>query len=249
MWTIFQQKEKFAMHIITSTLVVLGLLFGGAATVSAAQDDLPTEPLYQLKLMSEDAKVWFTPDPVQKIEMLMEQAQTRTEEMAALTLAGVNPPAELTVRTQNRIQQALQLAAALDEPAMIAALEQIRTQLQTQEQLMLQLQNGTCAECQPVLLQMREMLQANLGQVETHIADPGTFRNQNRNQVQVTHTPLPAGSLVAPQTVDANPQSGDGQQNGNPNMFPGTPMPQNNHGGQNGGGQGTGGGPSSTPGG
>jgi len=83
--TIFQQKEKFAMNMLMSALVILGLLFGGSATVSAAQDDLPNQPLYQLKLMSEDAKVWLASNPGLKIEMLMEQVQTRTEEMAALT--------------------------------------------------------------------------------------------------------------------------------------------------------------------
>ena len=113
--TIFQQKEKFAMNLIISTLVIAGLLFGGGATVSAAQNDLPNEPLYQIKLVSEDASVWLAHDPTMKIEMLMEQAQTRTEEMAALSSAGIIPPAGLATRMQDRIQQALQLTATLDD--------------------------------------------------------------------------------------------------------------------------------------
>ena len=125
--TIFQQKEKFAMNLIISTLVIAGLLFGGGATVSAAQNDLPTEPLYQVKLVSEDASVWLAHDPTVKIEMLMEQAQTRAEEMAALASAGIIPPAGLATRMQDRIQQALQLAATLDDAAMTASLDQIRT--------------------------------------------------------------------------------------------------------------------------
>ena len=32
------------MNLIISALVIAGLLFGGGATVAAAQDDLPTEP-------------------------------------------------------------------------------------------------------------------------------------------------------------------------------------------------------------
>ena len=51
--TIFQiKKEKFAMNLIVSALVIAGLLFGGNATVAAAQDDLPTDALYQVKLLS-----------------------------------------------------------------------------------------------------------------------------------------------------------------------------------------------------
>jgi len=232
-WTIFQQKEKFAMNIIMSSLVVLGLLFGGSATVSAAQDDLPTQPLYQIKLASEDAKVWFESDPTLKIEMLMEQAQTRTEEIAALTLAGVTPPAELAIRAQDRIQQALQLTATLDDAAMLAALDRIRTHLQTQEQLMTQLQDGTCTECEPILQQTREMLHTQLGQVEDSITDPGTFRNQNQNQVRTTQTPLATDSAVTPQTSCTPVLDGTGQQNGNGNPPVGTPMPQDNGNDQN----------------
>ena len=225
-WTIFQQKEKFAMNIIMSSLVVLGLLFGGSATVSAAQDDLPTQPLYQIKLVSEDAKIWFESDPTLKIEMLMEQAQTRTEEMAALTLAGVTPPAELANRAQERIQQALQLTATLDDAAMLATLDRIRTHLQTQDQLMTQLQDGSCTECEPILQQTREMLHTQLGQVEDSLADPNKFRSQN--QARTTQTPFATGSAVTPQTSCTPVLDGTGQQNGNGNPSAGTPMPQDN---------------------
>ena len=228
------------MNLIMFTLVVLGLLFGGSATVSAAQDDLPNQPLYQIKLMSEDARGWFTSDPIMKIEMLMEQAQTRTEEMAALTLAGVTPPAELTIRTQERIQQALHIASNLDDASMVVAMEKIRSHLQTQEQLMIQLQDGTCTECEPILRQTREMLHTQLGQIESDLVDPEAFRdqnqnqNQNRNQVRTTQTPLATDStVVTPQTSCTPALDGTGQQNGNNNPPAGTPMPQDNGNNQN----------------
>ena len=233
--TIFQQKEKFAMNMLMSALVILGLLFGGSATVSAAQDDLPNQPLYQLKLMSEDAKVWLASDLGLKIEMLMEQVQTRTEEMAALTLAGITPPAELTIRTQERIQQALHIASSLDDASMVVAMEQIRTHLQTQEQLMIRLQDGSCTECEPILQQTREMLHNQLGQIESDLIDPEAFRNQNQNQNQVrtTQTPLATGSAVTPQTSCTPALDGTGQQNGNNNPPAGTPIPQDNGNDQN----------------
>ena len=231
--TIFQQKEKFAMNMLMSALVILGLLFGGSATVSAAQDDLPNQPLYQLKLMSENAKVWLASDPGLKIEMLMEQVQTRTEEMAALTLAGITPPAELTIRTQERIQQALHIASSLDDASMVVAMEQIRTHLQTQEQLMIRLQDGSCTECEPILQQTREMLHNQLGQIESDLIDPEAFRNQNQNQVRTTQTPLATGSAVTPQTSCTPALDGTGQQNGNNNPPAGTPIPQDNGNNQN----------------
>jgi hypothetical protein len=233
--TIFQQKEKFAMNLIISTLVIAGLLFGGGATVSAAQNDLPTEPLYQIKLVSEDASVWLAHDPIMKIEMLMEQAQTRTEEMAALASAGITPPAGLATRMQDRIQQALHLTATLDDAEMAAALDQIRTHLQTQDQLMKQIQDGACTECEPILQQTRDLLRTHLGQVEGSIADPGTFRNQNQqqNQVRTTQTPPTTDSPVTPQQSCTPALDGTGQQNGNNNQTAGTPVPQNGSATQN----------------
>ena len=252
LWTIFQQKEKFAMNIIVSTLVVLGLLFGGSATVSAAQDDLPTQPLYQVKLASEDLKVWFASDPIIKIDLLMNQVQTRTEEMSALTQAGVTPPVELADRTQDEIHQALQLALSLNEPERLAMLEQIQTQLQAQQQLMTQLQNGTCSACEPILQQTHDMFQNQLGQIEGDIAS----HNQNQNQIRATQTPLATDNPVTPQASHTPVMNGAGQQNGNNYSSTGTPMPQNGggtqphngngstpaSGGQGGGGGGSGGG-------
>jgi len=258
--TIFQQKEKFAMNLIISTLVIAGLLFGGGATVAAAQNDLPTEPLYQIKLMSEDANVWLAHDPSMKIEMLMKQAQTRAEEMAALALAGIVPPAGLTTRMQYQIQQALQLAATLDDAEMTAALDQIQTHLQTQDRLMTQIQDGTCTECEPILRQTRDMLRTHLGQVEDDITDPGTFRNQYQyqNQVRTTQTPSATdNSDIKPQQSCTPALDGTGQQNGNNNPSAGTPMPQNQNNetnqnnyqnnNENTNGDGNGGGNGSTP--
>lgn len=239
-WTTFQQKEKFAMKLILSTLVILGLLFGGSATVSAAQDALPNETLYQIKLVSEDLHLLLISDPVAQIEILMQQAQTRTEEMAALASKGKTPPAELTIQAQERIQHALQLAANLDNTSQTVALQQIQTRLQTQEQLMTQLQDGACPACEPVLQQTQEMLQLHLRQLENGPTGPETFQsqNQNQNQVRMTQTPQPTNSIITPQGTCCTPaQDGTGPQNGSNNSSIRTPMPQNDTTIQDGSGQ------------
>lgn len=241
-WTIFQQKEKFAMKLIMSTLVIVGLLFGGSAIVSAAQDALPNEPLYQIKLVSEDVHLWLVSDPTAQIEILMQQAQTRTEEMAALASRGNTPPAELTIQAQERIQRALELAANLDNASQTVALQQIRTRLQTQEQLMTQLQDGTCPACEPILQQTRDMLQLHLRQLENGSAEPETFQSQNQhqnqNQLRTTQTPQPINSMLTPQaTCCSTAQDGTGLQNGSNNPSVRTPRPQNDTTFQDGSGQ------------
>lgn len=235
-WMIFPYKEKFAMKILISTLVIAGLLFGGSATVSAAQDDFPNQPLYQLKLMSEDARLWFTSDPVHQIDMLMEQEQMRLQEMQRMAEDGIIPPVEGAVRMQERLQRALQIASQLDETSQLAMLQQIRTRLQTQEQQMLQLEQGTCTECIPVLRQTREMLQLHLGEVENGFAEPGALQDQNQdqtqmqnqNQLRINQTPLTTGTAIPPYGTCTPVLDGTGQQNGNGSPSAATPVQQQN---------------------
>lgn len=232
-WMIFPYKEKFAMNILISAVVIVGLLFGGSATVSAAQDDLPNQPLYPLKLMSEDARLWFTPDPVQQIDLLMEQEQIRLQEMQILAEDGVIPPSDLPARAQERIQRALQIAGQLDEASRLAVLERIRTRLQTQEQRMLQLEQGSCTDCIPVLRRTREMLRLHLGEVEDGLGHPGGQQNQNQNQLRLHQTPQATGTANPPSGTCTPALDGTGQQNGNGNSTEATPMQQQNQTQQN----------------
>lgn len=224
------------MKLIVSTLVIVGLLFGGNATVAAAQNDLPTEPLYQIKLMSEDVNLWFVADPVQEIDMLMQQAQTRIQEMQMLASRDVNPPAELSIRAQERIQRALQIAAGLDGPTQEVVLQKIQTRLRTQEQQMSQLSLGTCRSCDPILQQTREMLRLHLSEVQSELATPvptqNQFQNQNQiqnqNQTRATQTPQTLHTAVPPQVSCTPVMDGTGQQNGSGNPSAGTPAQQTN---------------------
>ena len=76
-WTIFttKRKEKFAMNVLISALVIAGLLFGGGATVYAAQDDLPNEPLYQIKLMTEETRLLMNSDPQVKARRMIQSIE------------------------------------------------------------------------------------------------------------------------------------------------------------------------------
>ncbi len=246
--TIFQQKEKLAMNLIVSTLILVGLLFGGNATVAASQDDLPTGALYQIKLLSEDAQLWLNTDPATEVDLLMQQAQTRTQEMAVLNEQGITPPDALMTRTQDRIHQALEVTSTLDDTEVTTTLLQIRDRLQTQDQLLSQLQDGSCIDCEPILERTRDMLHTQLSQVEDGLADPQGFVYRHRNQsgiatvepteVPVTDEPTQIATEAPVATVDplttespvVTPQvsctpvlDGTGSQNGSM----GTPQQQN----------------------
>ena len=76
------------MNAILSILVIAGLLFGGGATVNAAQDDLPNEPLYMVKTWTEDFSLKFQDNQEERVARLMDLAQIRIQEMTRLAEIG-----------------------------------------------------------------------------------------------------------------------------------------------------------------
>ena len=213
-WNSIFRKEQFAMNMIISALVIAGLLFGGGATVNAAQDDLPNEPLYVLKMWSEDVSLQFQTDPEAKVDSLMDLAQTRIQEMTQLTDAGQAVPDQVRQRLEQHIQQALQLCSSMDDATLDRTLLQVRDRLQQQDRDMDRLQLRTQSQdTLQLLTQTRTMLRERLQLVEDGLLDHEMFRYTVRN-----------GSHYG-QEDDVTPpaQNGNGQQNGQPTSVPGGP--------------------------
>lgn len=258
------------MNMIVSILVIAGLLFGGGATVNASQNDLPNEPLYGLKLWSEDLSLQFQNDPEQKVERLMDLSQARVQEMTRLVDTNQAVPDQLRQRLQDHIQQALQICATLDDPLMDRTLLQVRDRLQQQDRDMEQLQLHANQDEQPILLQTRTMLRQRLQLVDEGLLNHEMFRNNVRNgfrfgQEETANppaqngngaqngqpTPMPAGPNTNPGGPNPDPTGssyGPGEPNtdpGGPNTDPGGPnvnaTPRSPTGGSGTGGTGTGG--------
>jgi len=250
------QPRRFAMTTLITIATIVAMLFGGgAATVYAAQDDLPTAPLYGVKTFVEDARLWFNTDPQIEIDMLLEFVQTRVEELIQLTALGVTPPAYVTERLQLHIDQALQVAAGMEDAAMQGALQQIHTNLQTQAQVMTILQTQSQGEATQILEQTRIMLETRIRMVDDGLADPQGFRNTIREEKQdeFPGTPGP-GYGPGPSGTPEPGGKGNGSSDGTPGdggMGPGpNPSETTMPGGSNapgGGGMGPGNNPSKTP--
>lgn len=222
-WRPFSRKETFPMNAVLSVIVALALLFGGSATVYAAQDDLPTEPLYGIKLATEDARLWLNTDPQQEVALLMAMVQTRAQEMNMLAAQGIEPPAKLRERMEQHIHLALQIAAGMDDPAMNATLAQIHTTLHAQLQIMQQTQDQTGAD-EPVLLQTRSMIEQRLRLIEDSLNDPQGFRNTVQSEEEDRYG----------QEDDQSPVPGEGQGAGEPGGPQDTPGPDQEPGGNQG---------------
>jgi len=184
-WWIFPiRKEKLSMNAVIAFVLATVMLLGGGATTVAAQDDLPTEPLYQLKLWTENARLSLAGDPQEQAALLMQMSQTRVEEMAGLIDKGIVPPAQVQDRLEQHLQQALMLATNMGDPDLTQTLLQLRDRLQTQDRIMEQLQIHATTDTEPLLTQTRQMLQTRLMLVEEGLVDPQGFRYLMTNQMQ-----------------------------------------------------------------
>jgi uncharacterized membrane protein YgcG len=231
-WTFQIRKEKLSMNALVSLILAASLLLGGGATVAAAQDDLPNQSLYQLKLWTENASLAMNGEPQEQATLLMNMAQTRVQELAALAEMGVTPPDQVRVRLEQHLRQMLQLAANMDDAACEKTLLQLREHLQVQERIMEQLQTHANPESEPLLTQTRLMLQNHLRLVNDGLADPQGFRYMIQNQIQYGQDeeaiaePNQQGEPGFHQnSLEGQPAGEPGAGNENGNDTPGEPNP------------------------
>jgi hypothetical protein len=220
-WSSIFRKERYAMNVLLSMLVIAGLLFGGGATVSAAQDDLPNDPLYGLKTWTEDVGLQFQNNDEAKTSRLMDLAQLRVQEMVQLMNNGGTIPVEVPLRLEQHIRQALQVCVNMDDAAMNQALLQLRERLQVQAQVMEQLQLRTQdPQAVQIMLQTRTMLQQRLQLVDQGLQNGEMFREQVQNGFQFGFD----DEFVPPaQNGDGQQQNGKPEEPGGPNPNPGGP--------------------------
>jgi hypothetical protein len=163
------------MLLLAKIMLIVTLMVGGAgATTVAAQSSLPGDGLYPIKLLVEDARAALTADPQAQIDLHLELAQTRTQEMQQLIAQQRAIPADTPVQLQTQLQAALQAAAKLGDAPLQTALHQIEARVMTQAQLMAQAQTNApddrgLRNATQVLAQMQAMTQ--LG-----VSDPAAFR-------------------------------------------------------------------------
>jgi uncharacterized membrane protein YgcG len=219
-WISIFRKERYAMNVLLSILVITGLLFGGGATVSAVQNDLPNEPLYGLKTWTEDLSLQFQNNEEAKVTRLMELAQIRVQEMVQVVNNGEPIPDEVPLRLEQHLRQAMQICANMDDDALDQALLKLRERLQEQERIMEQLQlHAADPDALQLMLQTRTMLQQQLRLVEEGLQNREMFRVRVQNGFQFGQD----DEVIPPQDGDGQQQNGKPEEPGGPNTDPGGP--------------------------
>lgn len=202
---IFNRKEPSPMlATLTSVLLVVSIILAGTgATVYAAQDSLPDQPLYTLKTFTEDLRMRVNSDPEAQLDLHLEFVDRRVGEMIALSLSG-DPPADAVVeRLELHLNHAFQHAASLDDEHFPPTAERIQNQLQTQEQKLTRALEQAAPPARAQLTRAQEMVHLRLRLVEDGLHDPLTLREMIRDQ---EHLRLHTGTEASPGEAHQGPQ-------------------------------------------
>jgi len=225
----FRKKEHTPMFntLMTIMLVFTLVLGGGGTTLVAAQNTQPDQPLYGVKLWSEEFRASITNNPLNKYQLSMEFASRRFEEIQNLFQSGGIPTEEIQTRYINQVEQAIRFAMNLPDNQAIPALQQIQERLQIQNQALLQVKIDAASNADASLVRTRLMIQERLKWIEAGLSNPTQLREQIRQQERLHQQDSQNSEPNA--NAEQGTRSVPGASAGNP-WTTGTPTPKSGYG-------------------
>jgi hypothetical protein len=228
---IYLRKPRMPLfRALIAVLVVVILLAGSSATVFAAQNSLPGEPLYAIKSLSEDVRFAVALNPQTKLDLTLTYTNRRAEEISSLVANGEELPAQTSNRYQLELEQALDLAAQMNDQQMQAALIQIRNGAEKQGMTMEELLVKLPEQASPAILRLQERLQEQVMLSSFGESDPQAFRNEIRERQKIRqsirHSTEPEQTEEIPLIADNTPMPG--QDNNGSEMIQPSQMPGHN---------------------
>ena len=105
---------RWQVRLVTALSIIVVILMAGTGTVAAAGNSLPDEPLYSVKLATEEVRLALTPSALGKVELYTEFADRRVNEI--IKMADKGKVAQLE-RVTVRMDKQLIAMANLNLPA------------------------------------------------------------------------------------------------------------------------------------
>jgi len=179
------RKEHSPMiSTISAILLAISLIVGGGGfTVAAAQNSLPDEPLYGLKLLSEDALMMVSTDPLSRSQLATDLTDRRASEIQTMIDKADIPSESVQSRYLNEIEQSIRYALNLPDQQAVLALYEIRTRLQTQQEMMQQTRSNSSAEGMMIMEQSQSMLRQYINLLDEKMTTPDRLRDQLQDQI------------------------------------------------------------------
>jgi hypothetical protein len=235
------RKEKkpkmrllLATRLISAILAaVIGTAAVGGGVTWAANDSLPGDVLYPVKLAGEDLRLSLASTPESQVELALQFADERVVELEGLVEHGSLVPEAAVARMERHLFRAMNQAAWASEEEMPGLLRRIaqRTQVQSQTLEQLQLRTRAQAQNQVQLQNAHRICQRAQEEATAGLGDPQTFRMryQHRNSMPEDVTPPepptrepqdggpgPHGAGGSDDPTDPDENQMDSPQNGHP---------------------------------
>jgi hypothetical protein len=206
------------IRIAGSILLALSLVAGGGGvTVAAAQESMPGDALYPVKLWSEDAYLAVTTDPQEDMNLALQFADRRAEEIVHLVAAGDPVANEVLLRMAQEDDMALGIAAGLGGEDSAEALEKVRERLEVHERVLTYAGQGPSETA--LTLQVRDQIRQRLELFTQNQGDQNQLQEQIRLETQdqqQVNQPESQGAGPQGDGTGASAEGGAGYGNGGP---------------------------------
>lgn len=233
-------RGKLSLPIYKAIAVAILVLFfvvGSSFTVYAAQRSLPGDPLYSIKSLSEDLRLSITVSPKDKLDLTLDYTNLRMSEIQSLISNGKSFPDQTSDRYQHELEDAIQLAAQMDDQQMQLALGQIKTQAEKQGMSMDELLSRLPDQASPAIIHLQERLKEQVQLSTFGEENPQQFRMDVQQRARNRHGPKQSpsaeepGSLPIQATAIPNEENnGNGDGNNHPSNDPDQANPGNGQG-------------------
>ncbi len=179
-----RRRFAFAMRFVSVlSAIIVGTTALGGGVVWAANDSLPGELLYPVKIVTEDARLSFASIPQDQVGLTLEFIEDRVGEIQSL-VESERPVSDTAIaRMEQHVEQALVYASLVSsDEEMVDTLGQIATRTHTQAQVLEQMQFTASQQTQTMLMQAAAVCRQGAEVAENGLGDPQTFRSRYRHQ-------------------------------------------------------------------
>lgn len=178
-----------AFKALVVGVLLLVLVTVSSFTVYAAQSSLPGDPLYAIKSVSEDIRLSMTISPQAKLDLTLEYTNRRIGEIHSLVSSGKSLPEQTSERYQQELDDALQLAAQMNDQQIQAALSMIKFQAEAQGMTVDELIASLPDQASPAIVHLKTRLQEQVQLSKLGEKDPREFRKEIQEIVHNRHGP------------------------------------------------------------